>query len=489
MGSDPKIAPTLAAPEATETLTKPVAPLSGHHPRVDARVSTVVDGRYLIESVLGEGGMGIVYRARHRLLDQIVAMKVLRGEMARSEEMVDRFLHEARIASSIRSPHLVTVSDFGVLTDGATYFVMEHLDGVNLTRVLRDQAPLSIPRILHIGKQIARGVGAAHSAGIVHRDLKPDNIMLVDHAGDKDFVKILDFGIAKIATRVTSMTAAGAFCGTPHYMSPEQAAGDAVDKHADIYALGVMLYELVAGHVPFDSESVLGLIAAHVNRAPPALIATAKRNDVPPSLEALVMRCLAKKVEDRYPSMDAVADDLQAIDDDLIFAAVNEAPPIPKTGIRMREVPVQTKQNLKQPPPVRRNSGAHVLSATTPPKAAGTIIVVDDSEICREIATLMLTDEGFEVIALADPSTLSDALGATQPALVLVDVTMPGMGGEALVRRMRQDCGVQCPMVLHSDLPEDKLVELARTCEASGYIRKTADARRFSEELRKFLPD
>src|SRR6185369_7660940 len=116
---------------------------------------------------------------------------------------------------------------------------------------------------------------------------------------------------------------------------------------------------------------------------------------IPPSLEALVMRCLAKKIEDRYPSMEAVADDLQAIDDDLVFAAVNEAPPIPKTGIRMREVPVETKKAVK-PPPVRRNSGE--IRLTAPPKAAGTIIVVDDSEICREIATLMLTDEGFEVI-------------------------------------------------------------------------------------------
>ena len=280
----------------------------------DALLGTVVDGRYLIERILGEGGMGIVYRARHRVIDKRVAIKVLRKEMARDQEMTDRFVQEAQTASKIGNGHIVEITDFGVMPDGATYFVMEYLDGESLTTQLEKLGSLSLSRMLHIGKQIARGLAAAHAAGIVHRDLKPDNVMLLTRGEDNDFVKVLDFGIAKVGSAAAKITRAGSIFGTPHYMSPEQAAGTPVDARTDIYALGVILYEMATGTVPFDAEGLMGILSQHLYKVPVALLDATKRTDVPPAFQAIVMKCLAKNADDRYSSMDALVDDLDSVE-------------------------------------------------------------------------------------------------------------------------------------------------------------------------------
>jgi eukaryotic-like serine/threonine-protein kinase len=292
--------------------------------KIDPYVGKTIDGRYLVESVLGEGGMGIVYRGRHRVIDKKVAIKVLRGEMAKDKEITERFLQEARAASSIGNAHIIDISDFGQLPDGSTYFVMEYLDGESLSTASEKQRPMPMPRLLHIAKQIAHGLGAAHLAGIVHRDLKPDNIMLINRGADRDFVKILDFGIAKVGAE-SKITRAGSVFGTPHYMSPEQAAGTTVDKRTDIYALGIILYELACGQVPFDADNFMGILTQHMYKAPvPILAIVPPPVGVPPGMDAIIQKCLSKKPEQRYPTMAALTEDLEKVQNGLVPDAVPE---------------------------------------------------------------------------------------------------------------------------------------------------------------------
>jgi len=280
----------------------------------DPRVGEKLDNRYIIKKLLGQGGMGVVYFAIHEALEKPVAVKILKPDVSRDEKIIARFRREARAASAIGSPHICDVSDFGTLEDGSTYFVMEMLDGPSLSEALTGE-PMETPRILKIGSQLAEALGAAHARQIVHRDLKPDNVHLVRHGNDKEFVKVLDFGIAKVAsnTETQKLTQAGQVFGTPHYMSPEQCAGHEVDHRTDIYALGVMLYEMACGRVPFDADNLMGLLTKHVYEQPIPPRELPPPVDVPPGLESIILKCLAKKPSSRYQTMAELKADLDAL--------------------------------------------------------------------------------------------------------------------------------------------------------------------------------
>ena len=277
----------------------------------DPYLGSVLGERYAIEAVIGEGGMGRVYLARHQMIDKPVAIKILHVELARDKEAVGRFVREARAASSIGNPHIVDVSDFGETRDGSTYFVMEYLDGLTLADLLDAEGALAPALTIHLGRQMCDGLAAAHAQGIIHRDLKPDNIVVVKK-GDQDFAKILDFGIAKVSgpSGGTKLTIAGAVFGTPHYMSPEQAAGTQVDHRADVYSLGILLYEMASGELPFHADNFMGILTQHMYRPPPSIRSRPLGAGCPAALEAVILNCLAKRPAARYATMEELGEDL-----------------------------------------------------------------------------------------------------------------------------------------------------------------------------------
>ena len=286
-------------------------PLSGVARAPQGLVGRTSDRRYRIEALLGEGGMGIVYRSTHTGLNKQLAIKVLRRENTRDQEVLARFRREAESASAIGNQHIVDVSDFGVLEDGSTYFVMECLEGMDLIEAMDIARQIDEPRVLRIAIQICKALGAAHQAGIVHRDLKPENVFLTQREGIDDFVKVLDFGIAKVANGPKRLTRDGEVLGTPHYMSPEQCEGENVDHRTDIYALGVLLYEMLTGHVPHDADTMMGILTKQMYEEP--IPPKVRVPHVSSELEQVILRCLDKKPEQRYQTMRELEADLARI--------------------------------------------------------------------------------------------------------------------------------------------------------------------------------
>jgi serine/threonine-protein kinase len=281
----------------------------------DPLIGTTIGGKYIVELKLGEGGMGIVYKGRHKVIGKRIAIKLLHSDVLRDPEVVERFKVEAQAAGAIGNEHIIEITDFDQLENGQTFFVMEYLDGKPLSKLFSDITRVPVERLAKIGKHIALGLDAAHEAGIIHRDLKPDNIYLCKRSGgETDFVKILDFGIAKVGQSGNKLTKAGAVFGTPHYMSPEQASGQVVDARTDIYALGVILYEGAVGRVPFDADNFMGILTQHIYKAPvPPRALPECPPDLPAGMELIIMRCLRKKPEERYTSMAALAEDLDRL--------------------------------------------------------------------------------------------------------------------------------------------------------------------------------
>ena len=263
---------------------------------------SIISERYQVITRLTQGGMGVVYQARHMMLDSVVAIKVL---LRAEESDQQRFMREARLASKINHPNTVYISDFGILPDGRTYLVMEYLSGRTLGSLLLGGRRFDPLRACRIAVQIARGLQAVHDKGIVHRDLKPDNIFLVEREGKKDVVKIVDFGLAKMQAG-QRLTQDGTVVGTAEYISPEQVTGQDTDARSDQYSLGCILYELLTAQLPFEGESTATLIYKHVYKNPTPPRKLRPEMNIPASVEAVVLRCMAKKPQDRYPTMTAL---------------------------------------------------------------------------------------------------------------------------------------------------------------------------------------
>jgi serine/threonine-protein kinase len=276
-------------------------PLDNDTEYADPMVGKLLGETYQVVRVVGEGGMGRVYEARHlRLKDRRFAVKVLHADLARQPAVVARFQREARSASSIGHANVVDVFDVHRTTDGRPYLVGEFLDGIELGVALTQRGKLEILEAVHISRQVCRALAAAHSKGIVHRDMKPENVFLLERDG-APFVKVLDFGISKAGPSDTHLTRTGMIMGTPSYMAPEQARGDQVDARADVYAVGAMLYNLVTGKKPFDSEDPAAILSMVLTEDPPRPRSIDSR--IPAALELVIQRAMAKDARERYQTM------------------------------------------------------------------------------------------------------------------------------------------------------------------------------------------
>jgi eukaryotic-like serine/threonine-protein kinase len=285
----------------------------------DPLLGAVLAGRYEVRARVGEGGMGAVYEGRHTVLGKRVAIKVLLEKFHEKTDLVARLLQEARLASAIGHEHIVDVTDYGTTADGRSFVVMEYLEGESLAQAVMREAPLPVARCLRIARQVVSALGAAHDKGIVHRDVKPENVFLL-RRGEQDFVKVMDFGVSKAVRsrdeggELLRLTRTGMVLGTPLYMSPEQArGGEDVDGRADIWAVGVMLYECLTGEVPFRANNYLGVISQVLTQAVEPPSSLRPELGIPEAVEKVVMRAMEKDREKRYQRMAELESDLDRL--------------------------------------------------------------------------------------------------------------------------------------------------------------------------------
>ena len=334
--------------------------------KADPRIGQTISDKYRIDRKLGEGGMGAVYEAEHTLIGRKVAIKLLRPEVAEEESILTRFQREARAATAIGHDHIVEVMDMGSLDDGSTFMILEYLQGQDLDELLKSER-LTVGRLVHILDQTCDALAAAHAKGIIHRDLKPANIFLVDKPSDRDFVKVLDFGIAKQhaaeGAEASGLTQTGVALGTPAYMSPEQAQNvKGIDHRSDIYSLGVILFEALAGRRPFEGESFVQLMVAVVCDPAPSL--SLLRPDLPTELTQLVDHLLSKDPEERVQDCLSLREALRP------FADLDDDPDsVPTEATSADSTPTEAATQADRPQARADAAKADAAKAELPPTA------------------------------------------------------------------------------------------------------------------------
>ncbi len=277
-----------------------------------------IAGQFRVLEKIGSGGMGAVYKAEQPEMRRFVAIKILHSRYLARQDLVTRFKREARAMSHLSHPNTARVFLYGQLDDGACYFVMEYLEGRNLAQTVRREGPMEPMRAINIMIQTCGALEEAHRGGIVHRDLKPENIFLTTQGGIADFPKVLDFGLAKVSERQMRpgsliLTQEGMVFGTPEFMSPEQARGETLDGRSDIYSLGIILYEMLTGKLPFEAGQPMEYIQKHIKEKPIPLAERVPDRTFPPGLEAVLMRSIAKRADERYETAADFANALRVV--------------------------------------------------------------------------------------------------------------------------------------------------------------------------------
>jgi serine/threonine-protein kinase len=477
-------------------------------------VGDVIAGRYRIESVAGEGGMGIVYEAEHVILRQRVAVKALLPGTVTSTEAVERFSLEASAIARITSEHVVRVMDAGSLPGGAPYLVMEYLDGHDLSEVLARGGPLPPPRVVDFALQALEALAHAHAAHVIHRDLKPANLFLARLSDGREIIKLVDFGISQA---IDSSSDEDGIPGSPAYMSPEQLKKDPIDLRTDLWSLGVVLYELLSGMPPFVG-SFSELVTAILERDATPL--DQKIRAIPPGLSQIVARCLRRAPWARWANTAELAralapygtgtwsgalaridrailhtvplrtrrrfetfeNALQALESDGHRRDGIETMPPPSEHVVEERSKVSSPETfgdtIPAPPSDARVMVVNLPSATLPSfttKPALRILLIDDSELTLHLHEHALTTSGFAVRTTTSIPQFDALVESWKPHLVLMDVMMPGLSGDMLCRRLKERFRATLPVVLVSDLPHDVLAERAKIAKADAFIAKTAD--------------
>lgn len=282
----------------------------------DPLIGTTLQDRYKIDSVIGRGAMGAVYKATQEIIGREVALKVLHTHLVDDTDALKRFHQQAKAASRLNHPHIITLYDCGVMSGGQPYIVMDLLKGTTLARVLEEREYLPLEEAIPLIKQICEALGDAHKHGVVHRDVKPDNIVLEDQNDSRLSVKVVDFGIAKIIQggdeTLVRITRTGMVCGSPAYMSPEQFRGEEVDARSDIYSTAVLIFEILTGRLPFQAKDLVGLMSLHVSDKPPSMKRVRPDLDFPQELERALEHAMCKEIENRPASMDDFWQELEA---------------------------------------------------------------------------------------------------------------------------------------------------------------------------------
>jgi serine/threonine-protein kinase len=352
------------ATSSTEPVTNP--PLEAPREVLGKEIA----GRYRILAKLGEGGMGTVYRAEQISLKRAVALKMLRPDVGGGSLLLRRFNAEAEAVAKLSHPNTVNIFDFGQDADGNLFIAMEFIEGRSLRSAIHADAPFSVRRALAIAAQIASSIADAHSHAIIHRDLKPDNVMLQDRGKQKDVVRVLDFGIAKLRddTRANNqMTQAGDMLGTPQYMAPEQIRAEQIDGRTDVYALGCMLYEMITARLPFEAPTVMALLSKHLMETPPSPSQRRPDLHLPPMIDDLVMAAMAKDPAHRPPTMEQLGEHIAAL-----LATLPADPAGPSSPVSVPYVPAVRHDTPPAPSAFAAPSGFGQPVPTPPPPSTFT---------------------------------------------------------------------------------------------------------------------